>query len=183
MRERPLALALLIAAAASPAVAKRPACPEPRARQIALLVADANGDIALIVGRIKERLSTEDVACWAARGDKPMLLELAKRLESGDGVARDVERAEDLYVSAAATKFGTIWIYSPGVGKSPGTVMPMRMGPDIPGFPEAAYRRALMHIEGRAAKPSPRKGYSILRKLAKTGYAPAAAYLARLPRT
>jgi TPR repeat protein len=179
---RLLALILLLAGA-SPAVAKRSACPDPRARQIAVLVADASGDVALIVARIKERLSTEDVACWAARGDKPMLLELAKRLESGDGIARDVERAEDLYVSAAATKFGTIYIYTPGVGKSPGRTIPMRMGPDVPGLPEAAYRRALMHIEGRAAKPSPRKGYSILRKLAKNGYAPAAAYLERLPKT
>ncbi|WP_326408103.1 sel1 repeat family protein [Sphingomonas sp.] len=164
-------------------MAKRPACPDPRARQIALLVADTNGDVTLIVARIRDRLSTEDAACWAARGDKPMLLELAKRLETGDGIAQDVERAEDLYQAAARPTVGTIYVYSPGVGKSPGMVLPVRTGPDVPGLPEAAYRRALMHIEGRAAKPSPRKGFSILRKLAKSGYAPAVARLAALPHT
>lgn len=168
---------------ATPAAAKRPACPEPRARHIALLVADANGDIALIVAHIRERLSTEDVACWAARGDKPMLLELAKRLETGDGIAQDAERAEDLYAAAARPVLGTIYVYSPGVGKSPGMVLPIRTGPDVPGLPEAAYRRALMHIEGRAKKPSPRKGFAILKKLAKSGYGPAVARLAALPKT
>jgi len=182
MIARLVALPLLLLAAA-PALAKQPACPEPHAQRIALLVTNANGNIALIVARIRERLSTEDVACWAARGDKSMLLELAKRLETGDGIAQDVERAEDLYISAAATKLGTIYVYSPGVGKSPGRVMPIRTGPDVPGLPEAAYRRALMHIEGRAAKPLPRKGFSILKKLAKSGYAPAVARLAALPRT
>lgn len=182
MIARLLAFSLLLLAGA-PAFAKRTPCPEPRAQRIALLVANANGDIALIVANIRERLSKEDVACWAERGDKRMILELAKRLEAGDGVAQDSERAEDLYISAAAAKIGTIYVYSPGVGKSPGQVIPIRTGPDVPGLPEAAYRRALMHIEGRAAKPSLRKGFSILKRLAKNGYAPAIDRLNALPRT
>jgi TPR repeat protein len=181
MKIRLFALALLLFG--TPGFARRPACPEPRARQIALLLANTNGDIALIVARITERLGTEDVACWAEKGDKPMILELAKRLETGDGIAKDVERAEQLYAIAAAPKLGTIYVYSPPVGKSPGQVMPIRTGPDIPGLPEANFRRALMHIEGRAAKPSPRKGFAMLKKLAKAGYGPAVERLRLMPST
>lgn len=162
---------------------KKVECPEPRQQQIAVLLAKANGDVTIILARMTERLSTEDVACWAATRDKPMMLELAKRLESGDGVAEDRERAEDLYQAAAAFVSGTTYVYSPPVGKSPGQVIPIRIGPDVPGLPEATYRRALMHIEGRAVEPRPRKGFKWLRELAKRGYAPAIDYLARAPRT
>lgn len=48
-----------------------------------------------------------------------------------------------------------------------------RTGPDVPGLPEGDYRRALMHVEGRANKAKFRKGMKILERLAKTGFAPA----------
>ena len=158
-------------------------CPPQRQQWVTLLRAEADGDIALLVARITERLSTEDVACWAATGDKPMMLELAKRLEAGDGIALDRERAEDLYREAARTISGTIYAYSPRVGKSPGQVIPIRTRPDVPGLPEARFRLALMHVEGRAPKPRLRRGFKWLHALAKEGYPPAIAYLARAPKT
>jgi TPR repeat protein len=164
-------------------VPKKGDCPPQRIETFTLLIRQANGDIRLILGSIKARLSTEDVSCWAATGNKAMMLELAKRLESGDGIAADPERAEDLYERAAAYVSGTTYIYSPGFGKVPGRVMPVRIGPDIPGLPEAKFRRALMHVEGRAVKANPRKGFKWLKELAKGGYAPAVERLRSLPRT
>jgi TPR repeat protein len=161
---------------------KRGECPPQRVQSYTLLIREASGDIRIILAHIKTRLSTEDVACWAATGDKTMMLELGKRLEAGDGIAADPERAEDLYERAAAFISGTIYVYSPGFGKVPGRVMPLRTGPDIPGLPEAKYRRALMHIEGRAMKANPRRGFKWLKELAKGGYRPAAERLAALPR-
>lgn len=162
---------------------KKQDCPLPRQQAIALLLQEGNGDVTVIIARIKARLTTEDVACWAATGDRAVMLELAKRLETGDGVPLDAERAEDLYEQAAAFVSGTTYIYSPPVGKSPGMVMPVRIGPDIPGLPEAQFRRALMHIEGRAVKSSPGKGFKLMKALAKRGYQPAIDKLAALPRT
>jgi TPR repeat protein len=158
-------------------------CPPQRVQSYTLLIQQANDDIAIILASIKARLDTQDVACWAATGDKAMMLELAKRLESGDGIPADPERAEDLYERAAAYVSGTTYIYSPGFGKVPGRVMPVRIGPDIPGLPEAKFRRALMHVEGRAVKANPRKGFKWLKELAKGGYAPAVERLRSLPRT
>jgi TPR repeat protein len=162
---------------------KKGDCPPQRIQSYTLLIREANGDIRIILASIKTRLSTEDVACWAATGDKAMMLELAKRLEKGDGIAADPERAEDLYERAAAFISGTSYIYVPGVGKAPGYVMPVRVGQDSPGLPEAKFRRALMHVEGRAAKPNPRRGFKWLKELAKGGYGPAVKRLSSLPRT
>jgi TPR repeat protein len=163
-------------------IPKKGDCPPQRVETFTLLIRQANGDIRIILASIKARLDTQDVACWAATGDKAMMLELAKRLESGDGITADPERAEDLYERAAAFVSGTTYIYVPGVGKSPGYVMPVRVGQDIPGMPEAKFRRALMHVEGRAVKANPRKGLKWLKELAKAGYGPAVQRLSSLPR-
>lgn len=173
------ALALI----ASPGAAKRPSCPPERADTLVALIRATDGDMALIVARIPRRLSTEDVECWAATGDKRMMIELGKRLEVGTGIDQDVERAEQLFEHAADLVSGNLAIYVPGFGGKPGYVMFHRIRPDVPGLPEGDYRRALMHIEGRAAKPKPKKGFKLLDRLAKDGYPPAIERLAALVRT
>jgi TPR repeat protein len=80
------------------------------------------------------------LAARAQIGDKQAQLELGMRYEAGLGVVRDLGRAKWLYASAAAPSGGTMWIYVPGVGKSRGSVMPVNMGPHLPGLPEAKAR-------------------------------------------
>jgi TPR repeat protein len=81
---------------------------------------------------------------WVARtaktGDKAAQLELGKRFEGGLGVPTDLSKARKLYRLAAMSQGGTIWIYVPGVGQTPGHVMPMNTGPVISGLPEAQER-------------------------------------------
>ncbi len=170
-------------AIAVPATAKSPPCDPPEVARLMALIEDAHGDRALILATIRLRLSTPQLTCWAARtGDKAMLLDLATRYEAGDDIPQDVMRAEALYASAAMPIPGTTFIYSPKVGNSPGRVIPIRTGPDIPGRPEGDYRRGRMHIEGRAAKPSYRRGVKWIARAAKAGYGPAQARLAELGR-
>lgn len=176
---RRAALAAALWLAPLPAAAK-PACAPAQVERVTALIRDAVGDMHLILATIRGRMTTEQVRCWAATGDRRMMTELARRLEAGDGIARDPERAEDLYKIAATPKPGTLWIYVPGVGGQPGRVMPHTIGPGEPGLPEAAYRRALMHIEGRAARPSYRKGLKLLKQAADGGYPPARARYAAI---
>ena len=171
----------LLALTTTPADARQ--CPQAQVEEFAALFRDSAGNVALLVARVRHRLETEDVMCWAKQGDKAMVLELGKRFETGDGVNRDVRRAELLYTLAAASAGGVIFIYSPGLNGQSGRVFPVSTGPIVPGLPEGNYRRALLHIEGRAFKPSPRKGLKIIGKLARSGYQPAIDYLAKLQRS
>ena len=173
------AAALLLAG--SPAHAGK-ACPPAEERYIAGLLVTAGGNVALFIASFRGPMTTAHVECLARRGDKAMVLELGRRYEAGLGVAADVERAEELYAAAARTIPGTIAVYVPGVGKAPGRVQMIRTGPTKPGLPEANYRRAMMHIEGRARKPSFRKGLKLLKQSAKADYAPAAEMLQKIKR-
>lgn len=80
--------------------------------------------------------------CRAGLGDKPAQLALGIAYEEGNGVPRDPRRAAKLYRAAALPTSGTIYVYSPPVGKSPGQVLPLRSGPDRAGLPEAMLRLA-----------------------------------------
>lgn len=139
------------------------------------LIRDAQGQLHLILATIPKRMTNRQLECWAATGDRQMMLALGRRLEAGDGVARDPSAAEKLYQRAATPRSGDLWIYVPGVGGAPGRVTNVRSGPDEPGLPAAAYARALMHLEGRASRPSYRKGIRLLRDLSAAGYPPAKA--------
>ena len=171
---------LLALLPAVPATARHPACPPERVARFAAIIADAGGNVALVVATLRGRMPTGDVQCWAATGDRRMQVELGRRLEAGDGIERDVAAAEALYKAAGEFRSGMLYIYTPGVGTSGGRVMPLRTGPDDPGLPEAVFARALLHIEGRAARPDYRRGLKLLTALAKGGYAPAVAKLAEL---
>ncbi|PSJ40782.1 SEL1-like repeat protein [Allosphingosinicella deserti] len=80
------------------------------------------------------------LAARAQAGDKTAQLELGIRYQEGRGVPRDLGLAKRLYLGAAAPSGGTTWIYVPGVSKSRGSVMPVNMGPHVPGLPEAKER-------------------------------------------
>jgi hypothetical protein len=75
----------------------------------------------------------------AQAGDKFAQLELGIRYEEGRGVAADPEKARKLYSRAAADSGGTLFVYSPAVGKVPGRVIPLTR-PRVPGLPAARLR-------------------------------------------
>lgn len=96
-----------------------------------------------------------DLHCRAALGEKSAQLKLGIAYEEGAGVPMDVRRAAKLYRAAASPTSGTIYVYSPPVGKSPGQVLPLRSGPDQPGLPEAMRRLARLYEQGLGVKKDP----------------------------
>lgn len=103
---------------------------------------NAYAGISLAAGAAQAELQA---LAWRAQGgDKSAQLELGIRYEEGRGVTRDLKRAAALYGRAARTSGGTMWIYSPPVGKARGGVIPVSAGPRVPGLPEAARRLAAL---------------------------------------
>jgi TPR repeat protein len=97
----------------------------------------------------------ERLQCLSRSGDKHAQLALGRAYEDGDGVAQDYRRAAKLYRAAAAPVSGTIYVYSPPVGRSPAQVLPLRSGPDQPGLAEAASRLARLYELGLGVKRDP----------------------------
>lgn len=74
----------------------------------------------------------------AMSGDKHAQLALGKRYETGNGVPQNYRKAKYLYEQAASDSGGTMWVYSPPVGKEGnGRTIPIDMGPKVSGLPEA----------------------------------------------
>jgi hypothetical protein len=85
-----------------------------------------------------ERL--QRLARTAQAGSKAAQLELGRMFEDGNGVPEDADRACRLYEAAAATTGGTIYVYSPPVGKGgSGRVIPITT-PIVAGLPVARER-------------------------------------------
>lgn len=82
-----------------------------------------------------------DLAIRAQTGDKQAQLELRIAFEKGRGVAQDIGKARTLYRLAATDSGGTMWVYSPPVGKgTSGRVIPIDRGPVRTGLQEARAR-------------------------------------------
>ena len=97
------------------------------------------------------------LASRAASGDKWAQLELGIRFEEGRGVPMDWRRAARLYRMAAAQSGGTTMIYVPPVRRGgTGSVMPMSLGPVVPGLAEARARLEALR-KRRAAEGTPRR--------------------------
>ncbi len=84
-------------------------------------------------------LPVSQLAALAWRNDKHAALELGIRFEEGQGVPRDLDKARALYRVAAATTGGPMFVYAPGVGNAPATVVPVSQPYDY-GLPEASKR-------------------------------------------
>lgn len=97
-------------------------------------------------------LSSEirNLARHAQAGDKQAQFELGFLFEEGRGVARDLHKAKALYLMAATTNKGQVWVYSPSArGAGRGRVMQIDGGKQQPGLPEAKARlEALANIDG-----------------------------------
>jgi len=120
--------------------------------------------------------------CHAGQGDKAAQLALGRRYEAGIGVRRNLKRAAALYAMASRFTPGTVYVYSPGFGNVGGQVIPVNIGSDQAGLPEAKYRLALLYLEGRGVRFSIRKGRKLLDQAAEQGHAPARAKLEELDR-
>lgn len=89
------------------------------------------------------------LAARAQAGDAAAQLEFGRMFELGRGAPIDLDRACRLYRAAAATTGGTIYVYSPKVGNSPGRVIPVTT-PVRPGLPEAAERLSALRYRAAA---------------------------------
>lgn len=100
--------------------------------------------------------------CAAARGDKAAQLLLGEAYEAGTGVIVDLRRAAQLYAAAATPTTGVTFVYSPGVGKARGQVIPVRSGMPTPGLREAKYRWGRMLVAGRGTRQDVKKGTRLI---------------------
>lgn len=98
-----------------------------------------------------------NLECRSASGDKQAQLALGIAFEEGQGVPRDPRRAAKLYRAAARYTSGTTYVYSPPVGKAPAQVLPVSIGPDVPGLPEAMLRLARLYEQGLGVKRDEKK--------------------------
>lgn len=81
----------------------------------------------------------------AAGGDRTAQYELALRYETGNGVPRDLPRAKRLYRLAGSDSGGTMFVYSPPVGKQKtGTMIPIAT-PKVYGVAAARARLAALN--------------------------------------
>lgn len=116
--------------------------------------------------------------CLADQGAQDAQLQLARRYETGDGVAPDPGRAARLYRRAATTIPPATAVYSPPVrlGGS-GQVMLLRNPNARPGLAEAKYRLGRMMLEGRGVERDERRGLSLIDEAARQGHPEAQRWL------
>lgn len=82
-------------------------------------------------------LPLSSVEQLADGGDKTAQYEFGKRLLSGNGIERDLERAERYLKNAATSETGQRSFYTPGVGNSPSSITNVASGTRIQGIEEA----------------------------------------------
>lgn len=89
----------------------------------------------------------QQLTVLAQSGDKQAQLALGIRFEEGVGVPADRERAIRLYRLAASDSGGTMWVYSPPVGRGDkGRVIPIEHGPRRAGL--SAAKAKIKSLEG-----------------------------------
>lgn len=119
--------------------------------------------------------------CSASRGDRAAQVALGIQYEEGVGVAQDLHRAAQLYQAASTFTSGSLYFWSPPVGRSPGQIVPLRVGSDQPGLPVAAYRLALLKLAGRGTELDIEGAKQLLRRAADQGVDAAKTKLLELP--
>lgn len=125
--------------------------------------------------------SVAELQCRADRGIQSAQVALAKRYETGAGVARDIKRAVALYELASTSVPSTTAIYSPPVkvgGR--GQMLFLRNSNAGSGSAEAQYQLGHLLIEGRDVSQDLRRGRLLIERAAKQGYPPAMTELNRL---
>lgn len=116
--------------------------------------------------------------CLARQGTQNAQLELARRYEEGDGVARDSVRAAALYARAAATVPEAAAIYMPpATPGGSGRVLRIDNPGKKTGLPEASFRLGRMLLEGRGVSPDASRGRALIEDAAREGHVEAQQWL------
>ncbi len=120
--------------------------------------------------------------CVLASTSRAQALDIAARLRSGEGYPKRPGVAREIYSVLATATGGTIYVYSPPVGKDkPGHVIPVNTGPVVPGDRQAMRELGIMLILGEGGRPNLKQGWKLIRDAAVAGDLIAAAMLKDAP--
>lgn len=139
----------------------------------AVPVTDASGVTRIRYTYADETVRLPHLQCRADQGDRSAMVELARALETGEGVTRDDVRAAALYEKAAQDRPAFTSIYSPPVrlGGS-GQVMMIPNADGGPGDAEAKYRLGQMLNEGRGIGQDVTRGQELMAAAQRLGFHP-----------
>ncbi len=139
----------------------------------AVPITDASGVTRIRYTYADETVRLPHLQCRADQGERAAMVELARALEAGEGVARNHVRAAVLYENAAQDRPAFNSIYSPPVrlGGS-GQVMMIPNTDGGPGDAEAKYRLGQMLVEGRGIGQDVARGQKLIEAAIQQGYTP-----------
>lgn len=171
MRTWPVLLLLLvIAGCATPS--SPPSCAGLRGVG-AVPITDAAGVTRIRYTYADEAMRLPHLQCRADQGDQTAMVELARALETGSGMARDDSRAVALYEKAAQDRPAFTSIYSPPVRLGgAGQVMMIPNTDGGPGNVEAKYRLGQMLVEGRGIARDADRGLQLIAEAERQGFQP-----------
>jgi TPR repeat protein len=117
----------------------------------------------------------------AASGSNDTALEMALRLRAGIGLPKRPAVARRVYEALVQPKGGTIYVYSPPVGQSPGRTIAINNGPVVPGDARAMRELGLMLVTGETGKTDLKRGWQWIKAAAAAGDAQAVEILKGMP--
>lgn len=139
----------------------------------AVPVEQADGKVTIRYIYADEAVRLPHLQCRADRGERAAMVELARALETGDGLARDDVHAAALYEKAAQDRPAFTSIYAPPMrlGGS-GQVVMMPNSDGGPGNAEAKYRLGRMLVEGRGIGQDVERGQTLIAAAQRQGFQP-----------
>jgi hypothetical protein len=115
--------------------------------------------------------SIADLKTLASDGDLAAARVIGERYETGDGVAADIKEAIGWYQRAAFKPPAITTVYMPGYGKTPGSTIPITVGPATPGDLVAMAHLAHLYLIGRGLPEDDARGQRLLACAAAHGVA------------
>lgn len=139
----------------------------------AVPITDSSGVTRIRYTYADETVRLPHLQCRADQGERSAMVELARALETGEGVTRDDVRAVALYEKAAEDRPAFTTIYSPPVrlGGS-GQVMMIPNADGGPGNAEAKYRLGHMLNEGHGVGQDVVRGQELTAAAQRQGFHP-----------
>lgn len=161
---------LLVAGCATSALP--PSCIGLRGVQ-AVPVEQPDGRVSIRYIYADEAVRLPHLQCRADQGERVAMVELARALETGNGVVRDDVRAAALYEKAAQDRPAFTSIYAPPMrlGGS-GQVMTIPNADGGPGNAEAKYRLGQMLVDGRGIGQDLARGWELMTDSRRQGLKP-----------
>lgn len=139
----------------------------------AVPIQDASGATHIRYTYADEAVRLPHLQCRADQGERVAIMELARALETGNGVTRDDARAASLYEKAAQDRPTFTSIYSPPVRLGGAGQVMMIPNPDGgPGSAEAKYRLGRMLVEGRGVGNDVERGQDLIAAAERQGFRP-----------